>query len=50
MRVAVTFHISSRYVLEPNIFDPVTHSQSFSHFMLFIIYLFTDALHTSEYI
>jgi len=48
MRVAVTFHISFKYVLEPNIFYPVPHPQSFSNFVLFIIYLFTDAFHTSE--
>ena len=48
MRVAVTFHISSRYILEPYTFHPVPHLQSFSHLKLFIIYLFTDALYTSE--
>jgi hypothetical protein len=30
----VTFHISSKYILEPYIFYPVPHSKLYSHFML----------------
>jgi hypothetical protein len=46
----VTFHISSKYILEPYIFYPVPHSKLFSHFLLLFIYLLTDAFHNSEYI
>jgi hypothetical protein len=49
MRVAVNFNISSKYVLEPYIFYLVPHSQFLISCYLLFIYLFTDALLTSEY-